>query len=54
MLYLLKFKGINDMPPMMISKLNTMFVMFLIMDIFLGMLFDFDFFVRFKENVIFQ
>ena len=52
-LYLLKVKEIKDMPPMMISKLNTVFIMFLIMDIFLGMLFHREFFVRFKENFVF-
>ena len=50
---LLKVKEIKDLPPMMISKLNTVFIMFLIMDIFLGMLFHGEFFVRFKENFVF-
>jgi len=52
-LYLIKIKGISDMPPLMISKLNTTFVLFLIMDIFLWMLWPEEFFLRFKESFIF-
>jgi len=51
--YLIKVKGIYEMPPLMISKLNTVFILFLIMDIFLWMLWSGDFFLRFKESFIF-
>lgn len=52
-IYLLKYKHIKDMPPVMISKLNTTFVLILIMDIFLGMIFGVEFFSNLKESFIF-